>query len=283
MVAQNTASQIQMPSMPEVTMPSMPTLNSEFYRPQMPSYKNQAQNKKQNNQNNQTQKNTQANVQNQNAVPNATNQSNQNMIQSLLGTQFSSLSAMDISSLYDSGLFTDLSSLNNSNQNANTNLILQQILTSLEELKQQQNTLPSSEKNVAINAQKDSQNFKERTPSILRFKINGYVLLDSLKTVFFSKMEPDGSFLLTCDRVYYLNQQERKETIYLLFKAVKQNGSTTTYAVVPTLMQDKENVNSFLYKMCLNTDIVAQKTGNLVAIHLNKENFSMDMLLDVDK
>lgn len=268
-----------MPTMPSVSMPSMPTMDSSFYTPEFPRNKNQ-------NSNTSTSNTTNKDNQKKDDVKNTTTKQTvaPNITTSILNGN--GLTAMDVSSLYDAGLFDDISSLATGNTNTSsysTNILLQQILTSLEDLKQQQNTISDEERSSIKNSQKDSKSFKEREPAILRFKINGYIITDSLKTVFISSPEADGSFLLTADRVYYLNQQARTETIYLLFKATKHNGSTTIFTVVPTLMQDRENTNSFLYKMCLKGELEAQKTGNLVAIHINDTDFSMDMLLDIDK
>lgn len=264
----------EMPAMPEVSMPSMPTMDSSYYKPQLPGY------------NNQRNTNTQATTQNktQSTTQNTAAATSPSVATSILKGN-SGLSAMDITSLYEAGLFDDFSSLTgqNNNQSVSTNVLLQQILTSLEELKIQANNASDLDKSNLKNTQKDSQNFKQREPAILRFKVNGYVITDSLTTVFFSSPEPDGSFLLTADRVYYLNQTERHETIYLLFKVSKHNGSTTIFSVVPTLMQDKENQNSFLYKLCMQSGLEAQKTGNLVAVHCTREGFSLDLLLDIDK
>lgn len=264
-----------MPSMPEVSMPSMPTMDSSYYKPQLPGYNNQRNVKTQPSVQNNTVTNQQSNAA-QTVTPSVTT----SVLQGKQG-----LSALDITSLYEAGLFDDFSSLTgtNNNQSVSTNILLQQILTSLEELKTQANNASDLDKSNLKNTQKDSQNFKQREPAILRFKVNGYVITDSLTTVFFSTPEADGSFLLTADRVYYLNQTERHETIYLLFKVTKHNGSTTVFSVVPTLLQDRENQNSFLYKLCMQSGLEAQKTGNLVAVHSTREGFSLDLLLDIDK
>lgn len=266
-----------MPSMPEINMPSMPSMDSPYYKPKLPDYSSKAKVP-------QTSTTVTTPATNQNQNNKTTSVTNPTVNTKIKNSN--TLSALDVTSLYEAGLFDDLSTLTgNSTNNASisTNILLQQILTSLEDLKNQQAVSSDQDKNALNETQKDSMNFKQREPQVLRFKINGYVIADSLKTVFFSNPEADGSFLLTADRVYYLNQQERNETIYLLFKVKKHNGSTTVFSVEPTLLQDKLNQNSFLYKLCQQTEIEAQKTGNLVSVHCNKEDFSMDLLLDIDK
>ena len=116
----------------------------------------------------------------------------------------------------------------------------------------------------------------------MRFRINGYNLNDSLVSTFFSEPESNGSFLLTADRKYVANKKQRTETFYMLFKAVNSNSGVTTFEVIPSIAQDFENKNSFLYKMCEQKKIKAEKTGNLVVVHLENKDFKMDMLLDVD-
>jgi len=184
-------------------------------------------------------------------------------------------------------MFDSLSSLNgvnlySGNQNYTTELLLKQILESLDELKKQNKNRTSWEKEELNDLQEDSQNFKNRTPSILRFKVNGYNLADSLTTVFFSNPETDGSFLLTGDRTYYVNQKVRSETFYILFRAIKSNGATTTYEVTPSIVQDYKNENSFVYQLAQKKDLTAQKTGNLVVLNYTKGGWNLDMLLDID-
>lgn len=272
-----------MPSMPSISMPSMPTMGSTYYKPQMPEYY-----KGKPTTTTTTTNNTQGNTTNTTGTTTTTSPvtsiTNPLVTSSTLSSlNDSTLSALDVSTLYNSGLFDSISSLlgtgtTSSVDNTSTNILLQQILISLNELKSQ-NGVQSSQNAQTV---QNTSDFQKRQPSILRFKINGNSIVDSFKTVFFSESEADGTFLLTADRVYYVNQRAMKETIYLLFKTKRNNGSTTIYTVVPTLMQDSPNQNSFLYRMCEQIDIEAQKTGNLVAVHMSKDQFSLDILLDLD-
>lgn len=273
------AQQFEMPSMPEmpsVSMPSMPTMGSTYYRPQMPgfnSYSGSTSSSKSST--------------NKSSTTTSTVTTPTTPAVSSLGTlnylDSSNLSASDVSTLYNSGLFDSLSSLLGTGvtttDNTSTNLLLQQILVSLNELKQQNGGIQNQNNSTVQSSVSD---FKSRQPSVLRFKVNGNSLIDSFKTVFISESEPDGTFLLTADRVYYVNQKEYRETIYLLFKTKRNNGSTTVYTIIPTLMQDTYHQNSFLYRMSEQIDMEAQKTGNLVAAHVSKEQFSMDILIDLD-
>ncbi len=272
--AQTNGTGIDFPEMPE--MPSMPTVGGGFYRPSFPSRPNTAK-------------------------PAATEESDKEQTESVLTealtpetalsaalTKGNTLTAYDISSLYDSGLFTNLSSLDsisglsNYTTSTSTNVLLQQVLNNLNELKKEQQGASAKEKNELDAVKTDSENFKKREPSILRFKINGYNISDSLTKVFFSDTEADGSFLLTGDRKYFVNQQVRTETFYMLFKTVSSSGSALTYKVQPSLVQDYKNENSYVYKLSNVKNLTAEKTGNLVVLHFTGDSLSVDLLLDID-
>lgn len=272
---------IPMPAMP--SMPSMPTTQSispnSFYTPTIPNAPS-------------TPKKPDANNDSSNAVqPNASvtnaNSTNDQMNTLLNKEKSAILTAADISGLYDSGLFSDLSSLNSSSlQNyttsTQTNLLLQQMLNSLNDLKTQQNNANEAQKTQMEAKQSDAQNFKSREPQILRFKINGYDIISSLETYFISEQEADGTFLITADRKYYANQYQRNETFYMLFRATSTTGSSLAYNVQTTLSQDVKNENSFIYRMAQVGNLTAEKTGNLVVLHYTENGLSIDLLLDLD-
>lgn len=261
----------QMPAMPE--MPVMPAVGGAFYTPNFP--KDTVAPKKNDKTNNSTENETQTVL---------TNTNDTDEIVTQLLTNSSILSASDITSLYDSGLFDNLSSLNGtkSASSTSTNALLQQVLTSLEELKTQQKNASAKDRQILENTQTDSQTFKQREPRILRFRINGHDVKDTLTTVFFSEPESDGTFLLTGDRRYFTNQKARTETFYILFKAEKSNGSITTFDVQPSIVQDALNENSFVYRFSKLKNLKAEKTGNLVVLH-SDDGINVDLLLDIDK
>jgi len=278
---------MEMPEMPSISMPDMPTISSptmdgKFYRPSVPQQK-QTKVSSSNTKVAEPKKNTEA------VLSDA--RSTEDLLQSLL-TNSNLLSAGDISGLYNSGSFDTLSSLtsltgktNNtsSSSDLSTNLLLREILDKLNNLKAEQNSASAAEQELYAAKQQDSETFKKRKPSILRFKVNNYSVKDSITQEFFSEPEPDGSFLLTADRKYLLNNRSCTETFYLLFKAIKSNGSSTTFSVTPSIAQGSENKNSYVYKMCQQKDITAQKTGNLVVVHYNNNGVAADLLLDIDK
>lgn len=268
----------KMPSMPSMPEVSAPVLGGSFYKPSFPSKKSQTANSKNNQASN-------SSSSNETVLSDGT--TGEDLLTSLISGN-TNLSALDISSLYDSGLFSNISSLrgtklSTNNQATSTNVLLQQVLTSLDELKAQQKNASVVEQQALKATQKDSENFKNREPSILRFKINGYDIADSLTTVFFSDTENDGSFLLTGDRKYYADQKPRTETFYLLFKTIKNKGSSVTYEVQPRIVQDLKNENSYVYKMTHLKNLTAEKTGNLVVLHSSNDNLNVDLLLDIDQ
>ena len=275
--AQNSSTASQMPSMPE--MPSMPTVGGAFYTPSFPVRPGNQNNTK----NSDNSKDKNESVLTEAITP-------ESVINAAL-TKGNTLTASDISSLYDSGLFTNISSLSgagvanglsNYTTSTSTNVLLQEVLNSLNELKKQQQSASPKEKNELNAVKADSENFKQREPSILRFKINGYNISDSLTKVFFSETEADGSFLLTGDRRYFVNQQLRTETFYMLFKTVSSNGSSLTYKVQPSIVQDFKNENSFVYRLANVKNLTAEKTGNLVVMHFSSDSVNADLLLDID-
>lgn len=271
------AQTIEMPAMPN--MPSMPTISSSgsFYTPSIPYQGNSGN------------KTTSTKTDSSKSETVITDANNPLSLYSALLNDTSTLTASDISSLYDSGLFTDLSSLSGATSLSNyattstTNILLQQVLNNLNELKAEQKKATPEEKNELENVQTDSKTFKTREPSILRFRINGYNIADSLTTVFFSDAEPDGTFLLTADRRYFANQQTLTETFYMLFRATSSAGSTIQYKVQPSIVQSVKNENSYVYKLSEIKNLTAEKTGNLVVLHYNDDKFTADMLLDIDR
>ena len=265
---------IDMPEMPE--MPSMPVVGGGFYTPSFPSRPNSGT---KNNTSDSTKEKPES-VLTESITP-------ESVINSVL-SRGNTLTAYDISSLYDSGLFTNISSLDslgsltNYTTSTSTNVLLQQVLNSLNELKKQQQGASAKEKNELNATKTDAETFKKREPSILRFKVNGYNIADSLTKVFFSETEADGSFLLTGDRKYFVNQQVRTETFYMLFKTVSSNGSSLTYKVQPSIAQDIRNENSYVYRLANVKNLTAEKTGNLVVIHYSSDSVNADILLDID-
>lgn len=280
---------VQMPSMP--SMPQMPSISSDgsFYTPSFPS-RMQNQNKT---------KDSNSDLQNssETVIKNQTTNSVSSLLSGVNGS--SMLTTSDISSLYDSGLFGNVSSLydfygtnltgaksselQNYTSNYTSNILLQQILTELEQLKNEQKNNSAAQNQELSDVKTDAQNFKKREPSVLRFKINGYDIKGTLTETFFSDTEPDGTFLFTADRKYFADNKPYKETFYMLFTAENSKGSTVFYNVEPRIVQETKNENSYVYKFLNKKNITAEKTGNLVVLHFSDEKIEADILLDIDK
>lgn len=270
---------VEMPKMPQMpTMPEMPSVGGGFYKPEVPKYKKETKTEQKS-----TTTKTNENGLIKNQTPTLTEDTSANDLLNFFANDTSFLTATDISSLYDAGLFNNISSLDGTSiSSASSNILLQQILTSLQELKEDRKYESDIQKEALANKQLDNQTFKNRNPLILRFKINGYSITESFTKVFFSETEADGSFILTADRKYFVNQQVYKETVYFLFRTVKSNGSVTTYEVIPSISQDTKNENSYLCRMSKEKKLVAEKTGNFVVLHHSNNNLQIDLLLDID-
>ena len=277
---------VTMPVAPKAPqMPASPSVGS-FY---VPGFKNQpAKNK----QNEAAGDNASSASAGQSDSPAGSSQAAEakSLAESLAGKNL--LTATDITSLYDSGLFGSLSSITGTGTGAATgsaaassggsDAMLKKILDKLEGMKKSQEDLSPEKQQELAAYQKDAKLFKVRDPKILRFRINGYNIADSVASAFFSETEADGSFLFTGDRVYYADGRKRTETFYLLFKAVKSNGAAVTFDVQPSIVQDFENTNSFVYRFSQIKGLRAEKTGNLVALHTVTDDLNVDLLLDID-
>ncbi len=281
--SQNKVDMPPMPAMPEMPGISFPEYGDSFYHPSVPGKQKPADKKKPDNEapaTEELEKSTQK-------------KTSDALLKSLVNGNVDTLTASDISSMYDLGMFGDLSSImgyGDSNYNSSsltsmntTNVLLQQVLTELEEMKETQKKETESEQLPQSKSQPNNISISKREPSILRFRINGYNIADSLSTVFFSEPDADGSFLLTADRKYNANQQFLTETVYFLFRTMKGNGTTITYEVIPSLVQNRTNSNSFVYKLCQQQNITAEKTGNLIVLHYSSDNLNAEMLLDLDE
>ena len=105
--------------------------------------------------------------------------------------------------------------------------------------------------------------------------------MDTCRTVYFSKKDYDGSFLLTGDRRYTSDNKSRDETFYFLFKTDGNCGTSAGYNVEPQVVQDYKNEYSFLYQLSKKHNLKAEKTGNLVSLRCTEPAWNFDLLLDI--
>lgn len=276
----------EMPSMLEMPSVSMPSTDGTFYTPTVPSFYNGSTNtankssSTKNTSSSSGQEETQSTSSASSSKTSSAASTNLNLLTSILyGDDY--LTASDLNLLSSSGNLSTLSSLTGlsalsttGTASASSNVLLTEILESINELKEGQKKLESAKEKPAS---------ANNVSSVLRFRINGYDLLSGLSEVYFSTPETDGSFLLTADRIYQADRKSRKETLYLLFRFAGLSGTNRTYQVEAFVMQDSENQNSLVYKLCSGGPLNAVKTGNLVVLNGNQNGVACDILLDIGK
>ena len=164
---------------------------------------------------------------------------------------------------------------------------LQQILHKLELLaeaqaasqKETESTSSTPNKSTANTGTSGTTNL---SPSrILRFRANSTDLLPSCKTVYFSQPDPAGIFLLTGDRVVKAGGKDRNETFYFLFTPTLDAEGKFLYKVEAELTQDWAADRSELYPLTTSLPLTATRTGNLVTLRHNSEDWNLDLLLDL--
>ena len=116
---------------------------------------------------------------------------------------------------------------------------------------------------------------------ILRFRANSTDLLPSCKTVYFSQPDPAGIFLLTGDRVVKAGGKDRNETFYFLFTPTLDAEGKFLYKVEAELTQDWAADRSELYPLTTSLPLTATRTGNLITLRHNREDWNLDLLLDL--
>ena len=156
---------------------------------------------------------------------------------------------------------------------SSSNAMLEKILSELDNVKKQ-----NAE---AVKSNEEQPPASSARPGILRFIVNGCDVLSSCRTVYFSDVGKDGTFLLTGDRTYTANGQKRMETFYLLFRPAGNAGFSAQYKVECSVVQDYTNTNSFMYRLASLGNLSAVKTGNLVSLRTSDQNCRADLLIDI--
>lgn len=201
----------------------------------------------------------------------------------------SRLTAKDISDLGSDGLFGGVYGLLGDDSaiftramkpDFTSDMMLSKIMEQLNELKKQNEKLTEQIKNTSEKIGEDVPETLQQ-PKILRFVVNGYNIMDTCRTVYFSKKDYDGSFLLTGDRRYTSDNKSRDETFYFLFKTDGNCGTSAGYNVEPQVVQDYKNEYSFLYQLSKKHNLKAEKTGNLVSLRCTEPAWNFDLLLDI--
>ena len=156
---------------------------------------------------------------------------------------------------------------------SSSNAMLEKILSELDNVKKQ-----NAE---AVKSNEEQPLASSARPGILRFIVNGYDILASCRTVYFSDVGEDGTFLLTGDRAYTANGQKRTETFYILFRPAGGAGFSAQYKTEIAVVQDYTNVHSYMYRLASLGDLAAMKTGNLVSLRTSDPNCRADLLIDI--
>ncbi len=196
----------------------------------------------------------------------------------LTASALSSLGGQDTSFLNtllgaDSGISSltgVLAGTNAGQGSAVSTALLQQIIAMLSDMQKQNAALPAAAPPPAAAAE------AVRSARILRFRVNGYDILGTCRTVYFSDAAQDGSFLLTADRRYLSDGKTRDETFYLLFKKT----GDSTYEIAADVLQDYLNEYSFLYQLAGRSPVTGERTGNMIVVRVDDPLWKLDLLID---
>ncbi len=190
---------------------------------------------------------------------------------------FPTLTADEVQSLNVNGVLENVLENIDRQNSKETDHLLKQVLSEMEEIKKQ-NREPAPKPARGPNRREVSQNTGSR---LLRFKVNGYDVLHTCRTVFISDVQEDGTFLVTGDRRYQSDGATRSETFHLLFKAASGANGAKSYDAAAAVTQDYFNENSFLYQMSQKGDLQANRVGNLVILRTADADWKLELLIDL--
>lgn len=278
--------------MPSVSEPTMPTLDGKPYVGQ-PPYIPQSSNSKQSSQ---TETDTSDTAENTNTTSTTYAATEKNSDNSNLSNV---LTAQTISGLGGLSSLTDTLSALTSSQNASSylpalsqltgttlsqtdsNATLESILKELQKLSQKETSQQNSTQKVITTATWDNSSQTESQSKLLRFRVNNTDILNTCQTIYFSQPEENGLFLLTGDRSYYIDNRPYEETFYFLFTPALDDKGVFYYEVEGDIMQNAPITGSKLYPLTEKPSLIARKTGNLITLKYNAENWNLDILIDL--
>ena len=283
---------LDFPSMPSVSEPTMPTLDGKPYVGQ-PPYIPQSSNSQQSSQ---TKTDTSDTAENTNTTSTTYAATEENSDNSNLSNV---LTAQTISGLGGLSSLTDTLSALTASQNASSylpalsqltgttlsqtdsNATLESILKELQKLSQKETSQQNSTQKVVTTATWDNSSQTESQSKLLRFRVNNTDILNTCQTIYFSQPEENGLFLLTGDRSYYIDNRPYEETFYFLFTPALDDKGDFYYEVEGDIMQNAPITGSKLYPLTEKPSLIARKTGNLIALKYNAENWNLDILIDL--
>lgn len=278
--------------MPSVSEPTMPTLDGKPYVGQ-PPYIPQSSNSQQSSQ---TETDTSDTAENTNTTSTTYAATEKNSDNSNLSNV---LTAQTISGLGGLSSLTDTLSALTSSQNASSylpalsqltgttlsqtdsNATLKSILKELQKLSQKETSQQNSTQKVVTTDTWDNSSQTESQSKLLRFRVNNTDILNTCQTIYFSQPEENGLFLLTGDRSYYIDNRPYEETFYFLFTPALDDKGLFYYEVEGDIMQNAPITGSKLYPLTEKPSLIARKTGNLIALKYNAENWNLDILIDL--
>lgn len=201
-------------------------------------------------------------------------------VQSVLST----LTANELQTLNVNGVLENVLEKNSLSKTSSseTDDLLKQVLSEMEEIKK----ISAQSSSQPVETQSVSSTTSAATTQgsgsrLLRFKVNGYDILRTCRTVFISDVQDDGSFLVTGDRRYQSDGSTRTETFHLLFKSDSGANGIKNYNAAAAVTQDYLNENSFLYQMSQREDLQAVRTGNLITMRTTDPVWKLEMLIDL--
>ena len=205
----------------------------------------------------------------------------------------STLTASEISALSSMGLLGNITgsalpgSIYTTQTTSETKEILEKVLTEIEEIKKNTKELPAAKPvTIVASAPVVSSNTlssaaEKASSRILRFSVNNYDILKTCGKIYISDIQHDGSFLVTGDRRYMSDGKNRTETFHMLFKNSSGEHSAVNYNAATSVTQDYLNEYSFLYPLSKRPQLSAVRTGNLVTMRTNDQDWKMELLIDL--
>lgn len=112
---------------------------------------------------------------------------------------------------------------------------------------------------------------------LLRFAVNGYNLLPTVRTLVSSILAKDGSFLVTGDRRYLSGKDWRTETFYLLCRS----DGAGRYRLFADVSQDKLNAYSYAYALAGRSPLAGTLTGDILVFRTTDADFSIDVVFRI--
>lgn len=205
------------------------------------------------------------------------------------------LSASDLSQLGDMGLLSQLdfmmdgdSLLAGNDSSASTDILLQKVLTELEDIKSSTDAAAQAAPSPSAGSAPQSADSRREAPArgiprshVLRFTVNGYDILRTCRTVYISDVQTDGTFLVTGDRRYQSDGKTRSETFHMLFKTDPASSSLMDYTAATAVTQDYYNPNSFMYQLTQHKNLSATRTGNFVTMRTDDDDWKLELLIDL--